>query len=126
MPEEKSRILRANQKVHENRVNGQLAVSRALGDYAFKKAPGLVWKEQAVTAFPETTVYHFRPKDMMYMCASDGVWDVMTNDQVAAFLVFEYNQGCKRLDMLADRLVRECYRLGSQDNMSVMIVMLDK
>ena len=53
LPEEKERIEKANGQVKFNRVNGDLAVSRALGDFVYKRCESVGAKEQAVTAFPE-------------------------------------------------------------------------
>jgi protein phosphatase 2C family protein 2/3 len=39
LPAEKRRIERANGFVEENRVNGMLALSRALGDFEYKNNP---------------------------------------------------------------------------------------
>merc|ERR1712232_1541612 len=53
LPDEQRRIYNANGYVEDNRVDGMLALSRALGDFEYKKNPGAGPKDQKVTAFPE-------------------------------------------------------------------------
>jgi protein phosphatase 2C family protein 2/3 len=56
-PSERLRIQRAGAFVnHEGRVNGNLNLSRALGDLTYKKNKRLSAKEQAITAFPDVRV----------------------------------------------------------------------
>lgn len=55
-PEERKRIYNASGFVEESRVNGMLALSRALGDFEYKSNQLLKAKEQAVTAFPDIKV----------------------------------------------------------------------
>ena len=55
-PLEKQRILAAGHKVKDNRVDGNLAVSRALGDFQYKDKEGLSPENQAVTALPDVTI----------------------------------------------------------------------
>ena len=50
--EEQKRIVGAGGFVAMNRVNGSLAVSRALGDYDFKRHPTLAPAQQQVSAEP--------------------------------------------------------------------------
>lgn len=46
LPDEQRRIYNANGYVEENRVNGMLALSRALGDFEYKKCAQFGPKEQ--------------------------------------------------------------------------------
>jgi len=58
-PEERKRIYNANGFVEESRVNGMLALSRALGDFEYKSNPSLKAKDQAVTCHPDVKVIPF-------------------------------------------------------------------
>ena len=53
---ELSRIQRSGGFVEEGRVNGMLALSRALGDFEYKNNPQVLAKDQAVSAFPEVRI----------------------------------------------------------------------
>jgi serine/threonine protein phosphatase PrpC len=69
------------------RVNGELAVSRALGDFAYKNAPGKMPHEQPVSPVPDVTVLARQHlQDRFVVIACDGVWDVMTPVEVAQFV----------------------------------------
>ena len=57
------------------RVEGVLAVSRAIGDRALKAF---------VTPEPELREWTVSQNDLFVVLASDGIWDVMSNDDVAA------------------------------------------
>ncbi|GMF19824.1 unnamed protein product [Phytophthora fragariaefolia] len=57
------------------RVNGRLAVARAFGDAELS---------QLVIADPEVTVHELHPEDEYIVMASDGLWDVLSNEQVAS------------------------------------------
>lgn len=50
---ELTRIQNANHFVEDSRVDGNLALSRALGDFQYKDQPNLDPKSQAVTAFAD-------------------------------------------------------------------------
>ena len=55
-PGELRRIENSGNFVEQGRVNGRLALSRALGDFEYKQSSHLPLKEQAVTAFPDVRV----------------------------------------------------------------------
>ena len=68
------------------RVNGSLAVSRALGDYDFKNVKDLGQCEQLVSPEPEIFCQERNPQDEFLILACDGVWDVMSNENVCKFV----------------------------------------
>jgi serine/threonine protein phosphatase PrpC len=67
-------------------VNGNLAVSRALGDFVYKQNELVSQTNQAVTALPEIMSHELAEGDVLLMMACDGIWDVMSNDDMSAFL----------------------------------------
>ena len=69
--------------ITEGRVNGSLNLSRALGDMDYKQRQGLTPQEQMVTAFPEVRSLDLQEHDDFLLLACDGIWDVMTNQEVA-------------------------------------------
>lgn len=82
-PGEKERIELAGSHVKFNRVNGDLAVSRALGDFVYKRCETVSAERQAVTALPEFVIEERQPaKDEYIVLACDGIWDVMSSQEV--------------------------------------------
>ena len=67
----------------------------------------------------------------MLVLACDGVWDVMSSQEVATFLLDELHKaGSTRpeaadLSAAAERLLDRCLTLGSRDNMSVVVTVFD-
>ena len=221
-PEEKARIEAAGSHVAGCwRVNGDLAVSRALGDFVYKRCETVAADRQAVTAFPEvrlaaaapalararprtadcfgaarrarrrapassrapppglnpalttrdgSLMLHLPPcsqvitvarqaDDEFAVIACDGIWDVMSSQEVVekvhAFLAngrpppplpdADANDDAGGAPMAAaaeppapaaqrpwdlgavcEELIDHCLRLGSRDNMSVVIVLFQK
>ncbi|KAL1131984.1 hypothetical protein AAG570_011594 [Ranatra chinensis] len=107
---ERNRIERAGGTVTIQRVNGLLAVSRALGDFEYKNSPGMKQCEQPVSPEPDVYVQERCPEDEFLVLACDGVWDVMSSADVCSYL--------------ANRLVDTCLYKGSKDNMSVVLISL--
>lgn len=68
------------------RINGSLAVSRALGDYEYKNVEGRGPCEQLVSPEPEIFVRDRDEKDEFLVLACDGVWDVMSNEDICDFI----------------------------------------
>lgn len=99
-PLEKERILNAGGSVMIQRVNGSLAVSRALGDYEYKNVESKGPTEQLVSPDPEITVVERDDNDQFIILACDGIFDVSTNDELADYLI-------SRME-LHDDLVKVC------------------
>ncbi|KAF4268547.1 hypothetical protein CNMCM8689_007501 [Aspergillus fumigatus] len=68
---EKARISAAGGFVDFGRVNGNLALSRAIGDFEFKKSPELSPEQQIVTAYPDVTVHEVTDDDEFLVIACD-------------------------------------------------------
>ena len=119
---EERRIVAAGGTVTMRRVNGDLAVSRALGDFVYKHAPGRPAEQQQVSPEPEIRVQERSESDAFLVLACDGVWDVMSNADVGDFLLARTSDGIEALDELAESLIQECLARGSRDNMSAIIV----
>jgi len=151
LQEEKERIEKAGGQVKFNRVNGDLAVSRALGDVVYKRCDAVPPKDQAVTAFPEIIIEERDfENDQFVILACDGIWDVMNSQEVVDKVLDMLRNGrppaapeedamgvdddaepaapkAQRpwdLGAVCEALIDHCLRLGSRDNMSVIIVLL--
>ena len=54
------------------RVNGNLALSRAIGDFEFKKSADLSPEQQIVTAYPDVVAHEITDDDEFLVIACDG------------------------------------------------------
>lgn len=89
LPSERKRILTAGGEVEDSRVNGMLALSRAIGDFEFKpltppKDASESWflNNHMVTAFPDVTVKQLHDNIEFIVLACDGIWDCKTSQEV--------------------------------------------
>ncbi|PAA51896.1 hypothetical protein BOX15_Mlig030480g1 [Macrostomum lignano] len=124
-PVEKERIQNAGGSVMIQRVNGSLAVSRSLGDYDYKNVCGRGPTEQLVSPEPEIFSESRDDKDQFIVLACDGIWDVMTNEELCSF-VLDRARVRNSLSAVCDDVVDTCLHKGSRDNMSVIIIAFDK
>ncbi|KAM9837572.1 protein phosphatase 1bb isoform 1-T1 [Aulostomus maculatus] len=123
-PREKERIQNAGGSVMIQRVNGSLAVSRALGDYDYKCVDGKGPTEQLVSPEPEVCVLERAAEgDEFVVLACDGIWDVMSNEELCEF-VRSRLLVCDDLEKVCNSVVDTCLHKGSRDNMSVVLVCL--
>uniref|UniRef100_A0A8C3SAU3 protein-serine/threonine phosphatase n=1 Tax=Chelydra serpentina TaxID=8475 RepID=A0A8C3SAU3_CHESE len=86
-PRERERIENAGGTVLLQRVNGSLAVSRALGDFDYKAVAWRGQTEQLVSAEPEVDELARCPgEDEFLVLACDGVWDAFDTQGLCAFV----------------------------------------
>lgn len=86
-PRERERIQNAGGSVMIQRVNGSLAVSRALGDYDYKCVDGKGPTEQLVSPEPAVCeMVRATEQDQFVILACDGIWDVMSNEELCEFV----------------------------------------
>lgn len=119
-PEENERIVRLGGKVIKAfpgdayRVNGILALSRAIGDFSL--SPHVTWK-------PDISIYHTTPSINHYvMVATDGIWDVLSNNEVVDII----NQKAieNRWKDIGHTLITLARSRKSTDNISCMLIIL--
>lgn len=121
-PAEKERIQNAGGSVMIQRVNGSLAVSRALGDYEYKQVEGKGPCEQLVSPEPEIFVEkRENEKDEFLVLACDGVWDVMSNEELCDFIRSRLLV-TDNLTSVCNEVIDTCLYKGSRDNMSIVLV----
>lgn len=85
---EKARIIAAGGFVDFGRVNGNLALSRAIGDFEFKKSAELAPEQQIVTAYPDVVMHELSDDDEFLVIACDGASPAasLRHDVIAAVL----------------------------------------
>ncbi|KAF1988083.1 protein phosphatase 2C protein 1 [Aulographum hederae CBS 113979] len=124
---ERSRICAAGGFVDFGRVNGNLALSRAIGDFEFKKSADLPPEQQIVTAFPDVTKHEITEDDEFLVVACDGIWDCQSSQAVVEF-VRRGIAAKQELSAICENLMDNCLASNSDtggvgcDNMTVVIV----
>mmetsp|Transcript_68045 Transcript_68045/g.127082 ORF Transcript_68045/g.127082 Transcript_68045/m.127082 type:complete len:364 (+) Transcript_68045:56-1147(+) len=148
LPRERARIGKAGATIEvqqvgpitQYRINGNLNLSRSLGDLAYKQNPDLSPSEQIISPTPDVRIIDRRQGDSFLVLACDGVWDVMSSQEVVDFI--KQRLGGRRLTMqelqddpslklsnileeLLDRCLspdlQETWGLGG-DNMTIVLV----
>ncbi|KAK6013758.1 protein phosphatase 2C [Ostertagia ostertagi] len=141
---ERERIVGAGGSVMIQRINGSLAVSRALGDFEYKNVPGLEPNKQLVSPEPDVALGDFeyknvpglepnkqlvspepdvyvlerqKDKDEFLVVACDGIYDVMENEELCRFVESRLHV-CDDLNQVLDA----CLSKGSRDNMTMIVV----
>jgi serine/threonine protein phosphatase PrpC len=69
---------------HVGRVNGNLNLSRSLGDLKYKQVEGVPREDQMITAEPDITVTDLLPDDEFFILGCDGIWDCLTSQQAVS------------------------------------------
>mmetsp|Transcript_65232 Transcript_65232/g.121604 ORF Transcript_65232/g.121604 Transcript_65232/m.121604 type:complete len:402 (+) Transcript_65232:85-1290(+) len=124
--EELRRIEGAGSVVVNKRVNGTLAVARALGDH-YLKAPTML--ASAVSNVPDVSVVTLYDQDEFIIVACDGLWDVMTDQEAVEFVRPRLQKGTEAgksrkeaVEEVAEALVIAALDLGTRDNVTCSII----
>ncbi|KAG5493989.1 hypothetical protein JKF63_01822 [Porcisia hertigi] len=132
-PSEEERIRSVGGKVCHHRVGHpnynpavvSLAVTRAIGDAGFKLAKYTDGKLSGVIATPETSVTRLTDEDEFLVIGCDGLWDVMTYEEVVGFCYQRFQRG-EPAQCIAEKLVQAALTKGSTDNVTAMLVHLTR
>jgi protein phosphatase PTC2/3 len=142
-PDEIARVAIAGGHVTRGRVMGSLAVSRAFGDAQLKKSRGLkkgLWASGTETVIIDPEVTSFRPQrrgdinndDEFIIIATDGLWDVMSSQQAVDSVKKAFNDNNTDINSITEGdlskicnlIANNAVQIGSQDNITVMIIRL--
>lgn len=123
---EAKRIDDAGGHVQMNRVDGQLAMSRAIGDYQYKKDPTRQSEEQKVIPVPEIQRGIAYENDLLLVCC-DGIVEAMENEDASACCyesVFGSGEDPKDVDLskVCSKLFKLSLQKGSKDNHSALLI----
>ncbi|KAL6903650.1 hypothetical protein ACP4OV_004463 [Aristida adscensionis] len=129
LPAESQRILNAGHEVvlstrgNFHRIDDGIAIARSIGDLSYKDNETLPPEEQAVTAFPEVQFDEITHDAEFLIIACDGIWDVMTNQEVVDFVHVYLSTGAD-MHRICESLLDYCVaQPRGRDNMSVVLVM---
>ena len=105
---ERARIEKAGSEVTaEGRVDGNLNLSRSLGDLKYKNKTHLTQEEQAITANPDTYVFDLTNDIDFILMGCDGIWEKHSNEEAVAW--FQDKIGDKGLNDINIKALTEEY-----------------
>uniref|UniRef100_A0A7S3G2V9 protein-serine/threonine phosphatase n=1 Tax=Palpitomonas bilix TaxID=652834 RepID=A0A7S3G2V9_9EUKA len=161
---EVERIEKMGGRVVGGRVYGSLAVTRSIGDGDFKftrvemeetkkKSNPFAYQERSmrsflpqtylndphgtptmVSAIPEITVHHLSQQDRFLVAATDGLWNLMSNEEVVDFVQAGLMPKCgsgrglpspKRITKVAQSLLEHAVKKRAHDDVTVVIIVFD-
>jgi serine/threonine protein phosphatase PrpC len=109
------RVKESNGFVAYNRVNGILAVTRALGDHAMK---------QWVISDPFQTCVELSDNSQFVILACDGLWDVFEDQECVSYVKDLFDNHNYSAQEVARSLLEKSLEKGSTDNISIMVIRL--
>jgi serine/threonine protein phosphatase PrpC/cold shock CspA family protein len=89
-----------------------LEVTRSLGDLYFKNP------SQLSVCEPETVVVPLSEKDLFLVLATDGIWNVLSNQEVIDLAASHFDDA----EEAAKKIVRTAHQKGSEDNLTAMVL----
>lgn len=111
--EESVRVAQAGGWVMRGRLDGSLAVSRALGDFNYK--------DRGLIADPDVVGCELDERHQFLILACDGLWDVVSDDE-AVMVIRDMDNSRAMAQTLVDLAMAK----GTTDNVTVMVVKLQK
>ena len=109
VPSEAERIINMGGKITKNRVQGQLVLSRSLGD--------LYCKKYGVSNLPDISTNKIDYNVKYVVIASDGVWDVVDENTV-----LNMSKKGKNAEQFCKELVKLSIEKETKDNVSCIVI----
>lgn len=128
LPAEKNRILYAGGQVIEGRINGEINLSRGIGDLEFKYNSNLPMHRQMMISEPEIIIDDLDEDCDFIVIGCDGIWECLNCDQVCEEIKEQKKKEGKlseNLGNILDKICPEKIESDDQvgcDNMTILLV----
>ena len=116
IPKEQHRIYRRGGFVKNGRLNGILAMSRSMGD--------ILLKNKGLSCLPDIIMGRIKKNMEYFVIASDGLYDVMTNNEIVNYINKQLNRGIDKNTIVKNLVEYAIIEKISGDNVSVIIVFM--
>jgi len=129
MRSEKERIQKAGGYISDGRINGNLNLSRAIGDLEYKKDDKIGVFEQLIVAVPDVKKRILTADDDFFVVGCDGIWECMPNQEIVDFVAKRLKDKDKLLSKIVEELLDTILASDTAtgigcDNMTCLIVTL--
>ncbi|XP_057968324.1 probable protein phosphatase 2C 27 [Malania oleifera] len=118
---EKRRVESLGGYIDDGYLNGQLGVTRALGDWHLEGMKEIGEGAGPLIAEPELKLQTLTKEDEFLIIGSDGIWDVFTSQNAVDFArrrLLEHND----VRVCCKEVVEEAIKRGAIDNLTVVMV----
>jgi protein phosphatase 2C family protein 2/3 len=118
---EKTRIESLGGYIDDGYLNGELGVTRALGDWHLEGMKGTGERVGPLSAEPELKLVTLTKEDEFLIIGSDGIWEVFSSQNSVDFArrrLQEHND----VRLCCKQIVEEAVKRGATDNLTVVMV----
>lgn len=118
---ERKRVEALGGYIDDGYLNGQLGVTRALGDFHLEGMKEIGENGGPLIAEPELKLLTLNNEDEFLIIGSDGIWDVFTSQNAVDFArrrLQEHND----VKLCCKEIVEEAIKRGALDNLTVVMV----
>lgn len=86
------RITKSGSTITDGRVDGNLNLTRSLGDLKYKQRDHLKPEEQAITANPDTYEFELEKGIDFILMGCDGIWEKKSNEEAVQWVYEQIKQ----------------------------------
>lgn len=130
---ETTRITKAGGTIVNGRVEGNLNLSRGLGDLHYKANKNLKAEEQMICAYPDVKVKELTSDISYILMGCDGVYEIWSSQEIGTFVLNEAKASTVKLttiiEKLLDSIISPDYmKTGGAgcDNMTCILIKLNQ
>eukprot|EP00828_Plagiopyla_frontata_P030265 TRINITY_DN3936_c0_g1_i3.p2 TRINITY_DN3936_c0_g1~~TRINITY_DN3936_c0_g1_i3.p2 ORF type:complete len:188 (-),score=27.26 TRINITY_DN3936_c0_g1_i3:71-634(-) len=127
MATEKERVQKAGGFISNGRINGNLNLSRALGDLEYKKNNSKSRGEQLISCIPDIIERNIDNNFEFILMGCDGVFEILSNDSLVEYIRNQLRSTDGDLESAIENLLEQILAPNTSqgvgcDNMSAIII----